>query len=78
MSKGRATADRKAKFIRALAEFLSGDSAAKSIALEMEAKHPPSLRPAWVKEWAKLRSATPLFGYQPVEEAEKVLTEFLR
>ena len=70
---------RKARFIRALAEFLEGNSAGKSIALEFEGRHPPLLPgiPKWAAEWSKLRSATPLFGYLGVEEAERQLWEFL-
>ena len=61
---------RKAEFVRLLAEFLSGkDQAAWSIKLEM--KDPVA------QIWAKLRAATPLFGWLSIEEAEKVLTEFL-
>lgn len=57
-------------FIRALAEYLAGDQALKSIELEMG-------KPS-AKEWAKLRNWSPLFGYPTVEEAEKQLSEFLR
>ena len=60
---------RKAAFIRALAEFLSTDLGRKSIELEMGKDS--------AREWAKLRSTTPLFGYQSVEEATQVLTTFL-
>ena len=68
--------DRKALFIDALAEFLVGDQAGKSIALEVEAKVSPIIR--WASAWAKLRNATPLFGYPTLEEAKKTLTEWLR
>lgn len=60
---------RKKEFIRALAVFLAGSSAEKSIELEMGKQS--------AKEWATLRQATPLFGYQAIDEAEKVLREFL-
>lgn len=62
--------DRKAEFVRALAEYLVGDQARKSIELEMGKES--------AKQWAKLRGAAPLMGYPTVEEAEKILTEFLR
>ncbi len=60
----------KERFIHELAIFLTERQAKKSIELEMGKEH--------AAEWAKLRSATPLFGYPSVEEAEKQLTEFLR
>lgn len=60
---------RKAKFVRALAEYLVGDQARQSILLE--ARAPEALA------WLKLRSATPLFGYPTVDEAVETLTEFL-
>lgn len=61
--------DRKRAFIKQLAQFLAGNSAHKSIELQMGKPH--------AQEWADLRSATPLFGWLTVEEAEKTLTEFL-
>lgn len=61
--------ERKRLFIRALAEFLAGNAAQKSIDLELQ-------RP-WAIEWAKVRSATTLFGYPSVDEAEMELTAFL-
>jgi hypothetical protein len=60
---------RRTEFIRKLAEFLVGDQALMSIRLEAGDRD--------AKRWAGLRIATPLFGYQTVDEAEKVLTEFL-
>ena len=62
-------AERKRIFIRRLAEFLVGDQVRKSIELQVGKESG--------KEWAALRGATPLFGYPTVEEAEKVLLEFL-
>jgi hypothetical protein len=69
--------DRKAEFVKALAEFLVGNQAGKGIALEVEHRTGGGII-KWAQEWAKLRNATPLFGYLTVEEAEKELTEFLR
>jgi hypothetical protein len=61
---------RKRRFIRALAEYLAGtNQVAMSIGLEMGKPD--------AKEWAKVRSASPLFGYPTVDEAEKELTDFL-
>lgn len=60
---------KKQAFIKQLAQFLAGDSARKSIELQMGKPH--------AKEWAELRSATPLFGWVTIEEAEKTLMEFL-
>ena len=57
-------------FIHRLAEYMVKDQAMKSIELEMG-------KPS-AKEWAAMRSLTPLHGYPTVEEAEKVLTEFLK
>ena len=61
--------ERKRRFIHQLAEFLAGDSARKSIELQM--------KKTWALEWTALRNETPLFGWQTVEEAERELTEFL-
>lgn len=61
--------DAKKNFIHILAEYLVADQALKSIELEMGKKS--------AKEWAELRSATPLFGYITTEEAEVILTKFL-
>jgi len=62
--------ERKKLFIHELAEYLAGtNQAGKSIELQLGKQSG--------KEWAKLRSATPLFGYPSVEEAEQQLTEFL-
>jgi hypothetical protein len=62
--------ERKKEFIRALAEFLVGNEARKSIELQMGKES--------AKEWSKLRSATPLFGYYPnIEKAVKELEKFL-
>lgn len=60
----------KAQFIHELAKYLVGDQAKKSIELQMGKES--------AKQWAKLRSATPLFGYPTVEEAEAELTKFLK
>lgn len=62
-------AERKKQFIHELAVFLVGNQARKSIELEMGKES--------AKEWARLRNATPLFGYPTVEEAEAQLSEFL-
>lgn len=59
----------KQRFIRALAAYLSSDLARKSIELQMG-------KPS-AKEWASLRSETPLHGYQTIDEAEQVLGKFL-
>lgn len=66
--------DQKALFIKALAKFLAGDQAKKGIMLQM----PNAVAYSVVSEWAELRGCTPLFGYQTVEEAEKILTKWLR
>lgn len=62
--------ERKTAFIRALAEFLAGDSARKSIELEMGKQS--------AKEWAALRGACPVArGWQSVDETESALVEWL-
>ena len=66
----KAKPNRKAEFIRGLAEFLVSGQATKSIELEMG--EPSALA------WSKLRSLTPIFGYSTVEEAIETLTEFLQ
>lgn len=63
-------AERKQNFIKELAAYLVGDQAHQSIRL--------SMGNADAQQWARLRQATPLSGYPTVEEAEEVLTEFLR
>lgn len=68
-------AAKKAEFIKALAKFLAGDQARKSILLDPRFSGSPSYPLA--QEWAALRATTPLFGYGTVEEAEKTLTEWL-
>ena len=65
----------KARFIKALAQFLAGDQAKKSILLDPRMS--TSLAYSLAKEWADLRNASPLMGYGTVEEAEKHLTEWL-
>jgi hypothetical protein len=60
-------ADLKKKFIKRLAEYLVKDQARKSIQLEMGGPD--------AKEWASLRSLTPIKGYPTVEEAEQVLIQ---
>lgn len=60
--------ERKRRFIRAIAEYLAGNQAMKSIWLEAGERG--------AKEWAALRAASPLFGYQTVDEAEAVLADF--
>jgi len=66
---------RKTAFIKQLAHFLVADQAGKSVMLEIEAVSAPVI--PWAREWAKLRDATPLFGYPTVEEAEAALMDFL-
>ena len=61
--------NRKSVFIKALAEYLVGDQALKSI--QLGARSPAA------KQWAKLRNLTPLFGSPTIEEAEKQLAKFL-
>jgi hypothetical protein len=62
-------AELKQRFVRELAEYLVADQAMRSIELSMQ--KPEAL------QWARLRNATPLSGYPTVEEAERLLTEFL-
>lgn len=60
----------KRDFLRALAEYFCKDQAKMSIYLEMGSEH--------AKTWARLRSLTPIRGYPTVDEAERMLSEFLR
>lgn len=57
------------RFVKELANYLVGNQAHMSILLEMN--NPLA------QQWAKLRNATPVFGWVTVEEAEKILTSFL-
>lgn len=67
--------ENKARFIKALAQFLAGDQAKKSMLLDP--RMDTSLASSIAKEWAACRAASPIFGYVTVEEAEKKLTEWL-
>jgi len=60
----------KEKFIKAMAKYLVGSSAEKSIKLQMETKEG--------KEWAEILNTTPIFGWKTTDEAEKILTDFLK
>jgi hypothetical protein len=61
--------EHKRRFIKQLAVFLAGDSARKSIELQMKRQS--------AVEWSDLRSTTPLSGWVTVEDAEKILEDFL-
>lgn len=61
--------EQKILFIKKLAKFLADKPAKKSIDLEME--NPYALA------WAEIRNSTPLFGYPSIEEAEKILSDWL-
>lgn len=56
-------------FLKELTKFLVDKQSEKSVMLQLG-------RPL-AKEWAELRSTTPLFGYPNLKEAEQVLGEFL-
>ncbi len=74
-----ATLTPKQRFIRQLAEFLVKDQEKKSIQLQVEAaRNLSDFRPCFAQEWAALRTTTPIFGYQTVDEAVEQLTEFLK
>jgi len=57
-------------FVRELAVYLVANQATMSIKLQMGSPEAVT--------WAKLRGATPLFGYPTVDEAEVQLRDFLR
>jgi hypothetical protein len=61
--------DLKLLFVQRLAEFLVGDQVAMSIRLQTGTEE--ALR------WARLRSATPLFGYPTLAEAQNTLAKWL-
>lgn len=61
---------KKAAFIETLAEHLAGTNQVK-YSIKMELNRDEAM------DWAKLRSATPLFGYPTIEEATEQLSEFL-
>lgn len=61
--------ERKKAFIHELAVFLVEDQTYNSIQLAVGSKA--------AQKWAKLRAATPIFGYLTIGEAEEKLTEFL-
>lgn len=72
----RVPEDPRDRFIAVLAEFLVEGQAMKSIALQMEDKHPPIV--PWASQWAKLRDSTPLFGYPTKAEAVETLIKFIK
>ena len=59
----------KGRFIKQLATFLVGNQVGKSLNLQMGQVS--------AKEWAALRSTTPLHGYPTEAEAEATLREWL-
>ena len=65
-----AKVDNRKLFIRALADYLAGTNAV-GMSIGLQIGKPEA------KVWAKLRGLTPLFGYPTVEEAEKILDDFL-
>ena len=69
---------KKQQLIQQLAHFLCDNAGAKSIALQMDGLRPQGdPRPAFGKEWAALRAASPITGYATYEEAVTQLTELL-
>lgn len=69
---------KKELFIKALAKFMAGNAAAKSIAAQVEGKTSPHpLKPSWAKEWSEVRNAGPMLGWASVEETEEKLRKFL-
>ena len=61
--------ERKKEFIRAIAEYLAGNQAGKSIALELENEN-ENVIVKWAKEWQKLRSLSSIGGYPTGVEGE--------
>ncbi len=61
--------NRKLAFVRALAQYLVGDQGIMSIRLEMGDPN--------AQQWARLRAATPLFGYPTEDEATEQLASWL-
>jgi hypothetical protein len=61
--------ERKQRFVRALAEYLTADQGERSIGLQLQRKD--------AVQWAGLRRETPLFGYPTADEAERTLGAFL-
>ena len=60
---------RRKEFVSALAEYLVSDEAIKSVKLQSGDQE--------AKLWARIRNATPLFGYyKTTEKAEKELAEW--
>jgi hypothetical protein len=64
------------KLLHALAEYLAGDQAAKSIILELERDAQP-IGHRWAEEWANLRDASGLIGWPTVEDAYQHLRDLL-
>ena len=60
--------ERKRRFIRAIAEYISGDAGRKSIDLEMCNKY--------ANEWARVRGASPILCTTDIDETEKQLREY--
>jgi hypothetical protein len=72
----RKLTDLQERFLDQLTSFLVDNQAGKSIRLEMEQSAPGNYL-MLAREWAALRSATPLFGYPTPAEARKILARFL-
>jgi hypothetical protein len=75
-------AELRTRLVKALAKFIAGDQAAKSISLQVEGQRKGTglagLMPSWGREWVDVRSAVPIIsGYPSVEEAEELLAKFL-
>ena len=68
--------DRQLLFIRALAAYLANNQAGKSIALQTESRVKPVV--TWAHEWRDVLTASPLWGYPTLQEAERQLIDFLR
>jgi hypothetical protein len=66
---GNERTQRKAEFVRTVAEFMTTNQAKWSILLEMGGKD--------AQLWAAMRRAVPITGYPTFAEAEQALTEFL-
>lgn len=62
----------KRQFVRELAAYLAGRSA-----VAMSIKLQTGISRLEAEQWARLRDATPLFGYPSEAEAERLLADWL-
>lgn len=71
--------EKREKFIADLAEYLTGNSAAKSMSVAVETRREAcDMRPVWASEWAQLRQSAGVYGWVDKDEAIEILNLLLK